>query len=120
MASFGALRRKELVTTFLQRARSVLTKILNRRVHLCHTHHIRDGALCGNDATECVGILFTELLEQYQSKLVEELILAALLDDDGEARSKVGGLLTDFGTLVVETPEDCGDDLGEVRLDTDT
>jgi hypothetical protein len=43
-----------------------------------------------------------------------------LLDDDGEARSKVGGLLTDFGTLVVETPEDCGDDLGEVRLDTDT
>lgn len=42
-----------------------------------------------------------------------------MLDDDGEARSKVGGLLTNFGALVVETPEDRGDDLGEVRLNTD-
>jgi hypothetical protein len=43
-----------------------------------------------------------------------------LLDDHGKARGEIGGLLTNFGTLVVETPEDGGDDLGKIRFDPDT
>jgi len=48
------------------------------------------------------------------------LVLTALFDDNGKARSEVSGLLTNLGALVVETPKDRGDDLGKVRLDTDT
>jgi hypothetical protein len=116
----GHCGRSELVTSFLQGTESGLTKILDGRVHLRHTHHVRDGTLCGDDTTKCVGILFTKLLEQHQSKLVEELIFTALLDDNSKARSEIGGLLTNFGALVVETPEDRGDDLGKVRLDADS
>ena len=118
--SFEALRRNDLVSHFLQEGANRLTKIFDWRVHLCHTHYIRDGTFCSDDTTKCVGIFFTELLKQHQSKFVEELVLTALLDDDRKARSKVGGLLADFGTLVVETPEDRGNDLGKVRLDANT
>ena len=99
---------------------SGLTKILDGWVHLRHTHHVCDGTLCGDDATKGVGILFTELLEQDQSEFVKELILATLLNDNGKARSEIGGLLTDFCALVVETPKDRRDDLGEVGLNADT
>jgi hypothetical protein len=99
---------------------SGLTKILDRWVHLRHTHHVCDGTLCGDDATKGVGILFTKLLKQDQSELVEELVLTALFDDNGKARSEIGGLLTNFGALVVETPKDRRDDLGKVGLDADT
>ena len=88
------------------------TKIFDGWVHLRHTHHVRDSTLRSDDATKCVGILFTELFKQHQSKFVEELILAALLDDNGEAGSEIGSLLADFGALVVEAPEDRGDNLG--------
>ena len=118
--SFGALRRRKLVTRFLQGTKSRLTKVLDGRIHLRHTHHVCDGTLCSDDATKCVGILFTKLLEQHQSEFVEELIFTALLYDNSEARSEISGLLTNFGALVVETPEDRGDDLGKVRLDTDS
>ena len=118
--SFGVLRISGLATSFLQGTRSRLTKIFNGWIHLRHTHYVRDGTLCSDDTTKCVGILFAKLLKQHQSKLVEELILTALLDDNSEARSEIGGLLTNFGTLVVETPEDRRDDLGKVRLDTDS
>jgi len=56
------------------------------------------------------------LLEQHQSKLVEELILTALLDDNSKARSEISSLLTNFGALVVETPKDRGDDLSKIRF----
>jgi len=119
LASSGALRRYELVTSFLQGAKRRLTKVLDGRIHLRHTHNVRDGTLCSDDTTKCVGILFTKLFEQHQSELVEKLVLTALLDDNGKARSEIGSLLTNFGALVVETPEDRGDDLGKVRLDAD-
>lgn len=45
-------------------------------------------------------------------------ILSTLLDDNGETSSEIGGLLTDLGTLVIKTPENGGDDLGEVRFDS--
>ena len=43
-----------------------------------------------------------------------------MLDDNGKARGKIGSLLKNFGALVVETPKNCGDDLGKVRLDANT
>ena len=110
----------ELVSTFHQGTTGRLTKILDGWVHLRHTHNVRDSAFCSNDTTERVGIFLTKLLKQHQSKLVEKLILATLLDDDGEAGSEIGGLLTNFCALVVKTPEDRGDDLCKVRLDANT
>lgn len=85
-----------------------------------HTHDVRDGTLRRDDTTKCVGVLFTKLLKQHQSKFVEELILTTLLDDNSEARSKISSLLTNFGALVIETPEDCGDDLGKVGFDANS
>ena len=104
--SDGALRRNESISSFSRGIASGLTEIFNGWVHLRHTHHVCDGTFCGDDTTECIGVLFAKLFKQYQSKLVEELILTALLDDNSKARSKISGLLTDLGTLVVETPED--------------
>ena len=47
-----------------------------------HTDNVRNSAQSCDDATQCIGIFFTELLEQYQTKLAEKLIFAALLDDN--------------------------------------
>lgn len=47
-------------------------------------------------------------------------VLSTLLDDNGESRRKIGSLLTNLRALVVETPKDGRDDLGEIRLDSDT
>jgi hypothetical protein len=116
----GTEEENDLDKNFALRLISRLTKILDRWIHLRHTHHVRDGALRSDDATECVGVLFTQLLKQHQSELVEELILTALLDDDGETRSEIGGLLTNFGALIIETPEDRGDNLCKIGFDADT
>jgi len=120
LASFGALRRNKLITSFLQGTKRRLTKVLDGRIHLRHTHHVRDSTFCSDNTAKCVGIFFTKLLEQHQSELVKKLIFTALLDDDSKARSEIGGLLANFGALVVETPEDGGDDLGKVRFDADS
>ena len=104
----------------LQETKRRLTKVLDGRIHLRHTHHVRDGTFCSDNTSKRVGIFFTKLFEQHQSELVKKLIFTALFDDNSKARSEIGGLLTDFGALVVEAPEDGGDDLGKVRFDADS
>ena len=115
-----ALQRTDLASSFPYGLGGGLTKILNGWVHLRHAHHVRDGTLRSDDATKRVGILFTELLKQYQSKLVEELVLTTLFDDDCKAGCEICCLLTDFGALVVQTPQDRGDNLSEIRFDANT
>ena len=46
--------------------------------------------------------------------------LSTSVHDGGDTRDEVGRLLTNFGCLVVESPEDGATDLGEVRLHTHT
>ena len=81
-----------------------LTEVLDWWVHLGHTDHICNGTLSGDDATKRIGVLFTELLEQDEPELAQKLVLAALLDHDGETRRQVGSLLTNLRALVVQTP----------------
>lgn len=97
----------------------ILTKILHRRVHLRHTNNIGNSALCRNDTAQRIRVLLTQLLEEHQAELAKQLVFAALLDDDGEPCGQIGRLLTNLGALVVETPQNSGDDLRQVRLDTD-
>ena len=94
-----------------------LTEIFHRRVHLCHTDNVGDGTLRGDDATERVGVLLTELLEKHKAEFAQQLVLPALLDDDSETGRQVSGLLANLGALVVQTPKNSGDDLRKVRLD---
>ena len=61
-----------------------LTEIFDRRIHLSHTNDVCDGTFRSNDAAECVGILLTELLEQDQAKLAQQLVFATLLDHNSE------------------------------------
>lgn len=95
-------------------------KVLDGRVHLGHTHNVGDGALSSDDTTECVRVLFTKLLEEHETKRAQLLVLAALLYNNGEAGGQICGLLPDLCALVVETPKDGGDNLSEIRLDSDT
>ena len=96
-----------------------LTEVLDWWVHLGHTDHICNGTLGGDDATKRIGVLFTELLEEDETELAEKLVFTTLLDDDSETGGKICSLLADFGTLVVQTPENGGDDLRKVRLHAD-
>ena len=98
----------------------VLTKIFHRRVHLRHTDNIGDSALCRNDTAQRIRVLLTQLLEKHQAELAKQLVFAALFDDNRQPRGQIGCLLTNLGALVVETPQDSGDDLRQVRLDANT
>ena len=106
-----------------ERTRAVgggLTQVLDRRAHLSHTDHVGDRADGRNDTSERVGVLFSELFEQDDAELGQKRVFLALLDDESEPASQVCSLLTDLGALVVQTPQDGRDDLGQVRLDADS
>ena len=47
--------------------------------------------------------MLAELLEENRAELAQEVIFAALLDDDGETGVQIGGLLTNFRAFTVET-----------------
>lgn len=81
-----------------------LTKILHRGIHLCHTDNVCDCTLGRNDATERVGILFTELLEKHEAELAQQLVLPTLLDDNRETGREISSLLSNLRALVVQTP----------------
>ena len=84
-----------------------------------HTNNVCDSAHSGDNTSQRIGIFFTKLLEQYEAELAQQLVLATLLDDDGETGGEIGGLLTNLGALVVEAPEDSRHDLRKVGLDAD-
>jgi hypothetical protein len=75
---------------------------------LSHTNDIRNSSFSSDDAPKGIGILFTKLFEENEAKLAQKLVFATLLDNNGKPRRQIGGLLTDFGTLVVEPPKDRG------------
>lgn len=120
------------------RTRRRLTEIFDRWAHLRHSDDICDSSFSRDDAvrsplgqsrrqwtsssyspSKSIGILFTKLLEEHDTKLGKQSILATLLDDHGELARQISCLLTNLGRLVVETPKDSGNNLGEVRLDAD-
>lgn len=98
----------------------VLTDILDWRLHLSHTHNVRDGAFRGDDASKSIGVLFTKLFEENDTKFAQELVFPALFDHDREAGCEVSGLLSNFRALVVQSPKDGGNDLREVRFHPNT
>lgn len=75
---------------------------------MSHTNNVRNSSFSCDDAPKGVRIFFAKLFEENEAKLAEKLVFATLLDNNGEPRRQVGGLLTDFGTLVVEPPKDRG------------
>ena len=72
-----------------------------------------------NAPSERIGVLLSKLLKEHDAELREQAVLLALLDDDRKLARQVRSLLPNLGALVVETPEDGRDDLGEVGLDAD-
>jgi hypothetical protein len=73
----------------------------------CHTHYICNRTFRGNYTAQSVRVFFSQLFEENKTELAEELILAALFDDNGEAGGQIISLLTHFRTLVVKTPQKC-------------
>ena len=96
-----------------------LTKVFHRRVHLCHSDTVGDCTLSSDNATESVQILLSQLFEQDQAQLAQQLIFATLLDHNGETCREIHRLLVHFCALVVSPPQNGQDNLCEVGLDTD-
>ena len=63
---------------------------------MSHTNDVCDGTFRSNDAADsCVWRLLTELLEQDQDKLAQQLVFATLLDHNSETGLEIGSLLDD-------------------------
>jgi hypothetical protein len=60
------------------------------------------------------------MFEQDNTQLAQQRVLSAVLDDDGQLGSEIGGLHSDLGALVGEAPENSGDDLRQVGFCSDT
>jgi hypothetical protein len=65
-----------------------------------------------------IRILLAQLLEEDDTQLGQQAVLAALLDDQSQLAGQIRRLLPDLGALVVEPPKDGRHDLGQIRLDT--
>lgn len=62
-----------------------LTEIFHRRIHLSHSYDVGNSSFGSNDTTQSIGVFFTKLFEKDQTKFVEQLVFAALLDNNSQS-----------------------------------
>jgi hypothetical protein len=91
-----------------------------RAVHLRHTHDVGGNTFHGDDNAERIRVLIAKLLEEDGIELAEELILTALLDDNGETGDEISSMLANLRTFVVQTPEYVQDNLHQSGFHSDT
>mmetsp|Transcript_7468 Transcript_7468/g.20382 ORF Transcript_7468/g.20382 Transcript_7468/m.20382 type:complete len:356 (-) Transcript_7468:1799-2866(-) len=85
-----------------------------RRHVLERAHREHDGVECTEDGSKDVGVLLSEILEQDDPQVSQQLFLVTPSQGPGDFCDEVRSALPDLCRLVVQPPLDCPDNLSKV------